>query len=333
LWPLRPDLVRILPTRNPRVWDYGYILDPSTNARNVTTEVVQIPRGDMIHVKYPNPLDAYFGQPPLRAAARAVSLDNAATDFVDRLLRNDATPTLVVTTQEAITDELADRLRAKWNARFSGTGRGKGPAFLQKGMDVKPLGLNLRDLEFPDLRSISETRICMTFKVPPILVGAKVGLDRSTFSNYREARVSLWEESIMPLQRRFGDAIQTRLLPEFTGVGRSRVQMRWDNSDVLALREGEKDKWERATNALARGGVSINDFRRTVGLEPVGGGDVFLIPAGVVPSPIDGIAAVPDQAEVEATAQRPQLEAAAYADRFLAELSRKQAVNGHALVG
>jgi HK97 family phage portal protein len=331
LWPLRPDLIRVLPTRSPRVWNYGYVVDPSTSARGTLTEIIPVAQADIVHIKYPNPLDAYFGQPPLRAAARATSLDNAATDFVDNLLRNDATPKTVVITQDAVNEEIADRIRSKWFARHSG-GRG-GPAFLQKGMDVKPLGLNLRDLEFPDLRSISETRICMTFKVPPILVGAKVGLDRSTFSNYREARVSLWEESIMPLQRRFGDAIQTRLLPEFSGVGRSRVQMRWDNSDVLALREGEKDKWERATNALARGGVSINDFRRTVGLEPVGGGDVFLIPAGVVPSPIDGIAAVPDQAEVEAAPQRPQLEAAAYADRFLAELSRKQAVNGHALVG
>src|SRR5216683_2291668 len=81
-----------LPQSVLRVYSYGYILDPSTSARNVTSAIIPIDSRDMIHVKYPNPLNAYFGQPPLRPAARAVSLDNAATDFVDTLLRNYAVP-------------------------------------------------------------------------------------------------------------------------------------------------------------------------------------------------------------------------------------------------
>jgi hypothetical protein len=52
----------------------------------------------------------------------------------------------------------------------------------------------------------------------------------------------------------------------------------------LALRESEGAKWERATNALRAGGITVNDYRRTVGLAPVEGGDVFLTPAGVLPT-------------------------------------------------
>lgn len=333
LWPLRPDLVRILPTSNPRVWNYGYVTDPSSQ------EIIGVDQTDIVHVKLPNPLDEYFGQPPLRPAARATSLDNAATDFVDSLLRNDATPTMVVTTEDAITDELVDRLRRKWFSRYRGANRGA-PAFLQRGMDVKTLGLNLRDLEFPDLRAQSESRICAAFDVPPILVGAKVGLDRSTFTNYGEARKQLWEEAIFSLQRRYLDAATLKLLPEFTGIGRSRISLRWDNSEVIALQEAESARWERATNALARGGITINDFRRTVDLDPVDGGDVFLLPAGVVPQSADSIAAPPepqpqptDQPTDQSTDQpQPDLTAASYGARFLAELGHKR-VNGHAVVG
>jgi HK97 family phage portal protein len=328
LWPLRPDLIRVFPTRNPRVWDYGYILDPSAAARNIATEIIPIPRGDLIHIKYPNPLDAYFGQAPMRPASRAVSLDNAATDFVDTLLRNYAVPGVVIKTAQEVTQAVADKLKYRWKKAFSGARRGE-PAVLQTGMDVQALGMNLRDLEFPDLRAYSESRICAAFQVPPILVGAKVGLDRSTFTNYAEARKQLWEEAIFSLQRRFRDPVRTRLLPEFTGTGRARVHVRWDNSDVLALQEAESAKWERATNALARGGITINDFRRTVGLDPVPGGDVFLMPAGVVPQPADGIGAAPAPA-VPPADQPPQLQAASYADQFLKELSVKQHVNGHA---
>src|SRR6266498_1559590 len=36
LWPICPDLIRIFPTRDPRVWSYGFVLDPTTGPRNVT---------------------------------------------------------------------------------------------------------------------------------------------------------------------------------------------------------------------------------------------------------------------------------------------------------
>ena len=330
LWPVRPDLIRIFPTMDPRVWSYGYILDPSTSPRNITAQIIPVASRDIIHVKYPNPLDAYFGQPPLRPAARATSLDNAATDFVDTLLRNYAVPGTVVTTAQATDQTVTDILRRKWKAMFSGPGRG-GVAFLQQGMDVKQLGLSLHDLEFPDLRAYSESRICAALDVPPVLVGAKVGLDRSTFTNYPEARKQLWEEAIFSLQRRFKDPITNQLLPEFSGVGRSRVHVLWDNSGVLALQEAESAKWERATNALARGGITRNDFRKIVGLDPVDGGDVFLNPAGVVPSAAGGDAepAAVDIAQGDIPA--PQLQAASYAESFLTELSGRQLehVNGN----
>jgi HK97 family phage portal protein len=321
LWPLRPDLVRIIPTMDPRVWHYGYVLDPTASARNQLTEVIPIADSDIIHVKYPNPLDAYFGQAPLRPASRATTLDNAATDFVDTLLRNHAIPGVVVTTAEATNEEVTKKLKAKWKQAFGGSRRGE-PAFLQAGMDVKVLGLNLRDLEFPDLRTISESRICMALGVPPILVGAKVGLDRSTFSNMREARASLWEETLFPLQRRFIEPVRSRLLPEFAGVGRARVRVAWDNSGVPALREAETDRWERATNALARGGITINDFRRTVELDPVDGGDVFLIPAGVTASHLDQ----PQPQPVERPA--PSTQAQSATDYALKVLERARS-NGH----
>jgi HK97 family phage portal protein len=327
LWPLRPDLIRIRPTADPRVWRYGYILDPSATARGQEPEVIPVDRRDMVHVKYPNPLDAYFGQPPLRPAARATTLDNAATDFVDSLLRNDGVPLTVVETATEIDQPVADRLRALWRQAR----RRNEPAFLQQGMKIHTLGLDLQQLEFPDLRSISETRICMALGVPAILVGAKTGLDRSTFSNMREARASFWEETLQPLQRRFLEAVRTRLLPDFAGVGRSRIRLDWDNSQVLALREAESSRWERATNALARGGITINDFRRTVELEPVPGGDVFLMPAGVIATPADRVPAGPPEGEGgQPGTEQPPAEASpkSYAERFLADRGLVWQANG-----
>ncbi len=275
LWPLRPDRIRIFPTTNPRVWQYGYALSPDS----FNEDIVPIPRRDLIHFKYPNPLDPYFGQPPLRPAARATALDNAATDFVTTMLDNYAVPGVVVTAAGEVDEEVARNFKRDWKKAFSGSHRGE-PGIVQSGMKVEPLGLTLEQLEFPDLRSVSETRICMALGVPPILIGSKTGLDRSTFTNYREARAYFWEETVFSLQRRFGDKIRQQLVSEFTGVGRRRVQTRWDNSDVLALREPEDAKWRRVLEGVIRGTITPNEGRAIINLPPVNGGDVLYVPSG-----------------------------------------------------
>jgi HK97 family phage portal protein len=335
LWPVRPDLMRILPEPSDRLgWQYGFNLDP-TSANPRTADIIPVPRRDIVHIKYPNPLDPYFGQAPMRAATRATSVDNAQTDYVDDLLRNDAVPRVVITTQQELDDGIIDRLTTRWMRKLGGRNRGR-PAFLQQGMEAKVLGLNLDDLQFGDLTGMSESRITMSFGVQPILVGAKVGLDRSTFANFREAKSAYWEDTAMALQRMFGAGVRAQLLPFYSGVGRQRVQTRWDNSDVLALQEAESAKWERVTNAVARGFITINDGRREVGLDPVPNGDVFLIGAGVVPTPARGELGsgatqeepAEDEDEDQETGEAAALrEAAAYSERFLADLGRRS--NGH----
>jgi HK97 family phage portal protein len=306
LWPLRPDLVGVLPGRNylrdPTDYVWVYRPDPSN-----PDLLALIAREDMIRVRYPNPNPndpgwRWFGQPPLRAAARAVTLDNAATDFVDTLLRNHAMPSLVVeTTATDMTNALHERLQSLWRKTFGGPRRGE-PAFLQRGMTVKALGMNLRDLEFPDLRSVSETRICMAFGVEPILVGAKEGLEHNAYKDYREARLSFWEESMITEEKRYLAPIVKQLVPDFAGVGRRAFRVGWDNSEVLALKESQQQIWDRATRALQVGGITVNDFNFLVGLPDKGAaGDVFLMPAGVAPQPVGEDRAAVEAESVSAT--------------------------------
>jgi len=183
VWPLMPNLVGVLPNpRNPA--DFVWMYRPDLNRPEVVVPVEnagspRAAKADMfiIRIRYPNPNPQdpgwrWFGQPPLRPAARAVTLDNAATDFADSLLRNHAMPSVIVETEAEINDTLSKRLQAKWREAFGGRNRGT-PAFLQKGMKIHTLGMTLEQLEFPDLRTFAETRICC---VPGTEVVTKRGL-------------------------------------------------------------------------------------------------------------------------------------------------------------
>jgi len=312
LWPLRPDLLAALP--NPRVLaDFVWIYRPDPERPEIAVPVP--PAGSkaaareqafIIRVCYPNPNPndlgwRYFGMPPLRPAARAVTLDNGATDFVDKLLRNHAMPSVIIESEQEVTPAVHERLSSMWRNAFGGARRGT-PAFLQKGMKLHEVGLSLTNLEFPDLRAVSETRICMAFAVEPILVGAKVGLEHNAYKDYREARLSFWEESMFTEERRYIEPVRMWLAPLFAGAGRRTVKVRWDNSEVLALKEATGALWQRSADAFAKGGITQNDFRRYIGLPPVPNGDVFLIPAGVTPTPVDQS---PEDAAAAAAAAQP----------------------------
>jgi HK97 family phage portal protein len=293
LWPLRPDLVGALPGARRgypanSMQNFIWVYRPDPNRPEIT---VGIDPDDMLRVRYPNPNPndpgyRFFGQPPLRAAARAVTLDNGATDFVDTMLRNHAIPSIVIETEQTMTSTIQDRLATSWVKAFGGPRRGY-PAFLQKGMNVHVLGLNLTDLEFPDLRAVAETHICMPFGVPPILVGAKVGLEHNAYKDFREARLVFWEEAMVSEQRRWIEPVRSQLLPQFTGAGRPTIRLGWDNSDVLPLKESQQQIWDRATRAVQAGAITVNEFCMLVGLPDKGtAGDMYLTPAGVVPQPI-----------------------------------------------
>lgn len=270
LWPLRPDRVRIVPHARDWIAGYQYRIDGRT---------FELGRDDVIHFRFPDPLNDFLGMPPLRAALRAVATDNEMTDFAKVMLQNGALPGVVITTQEAIDEATVERLSARWKQKFGGRRRGE-PAFLQQGMEVHTVGLDMQQLAFPDLRMISETRICAALGVPPILVGAQAGLARSTFANYGEARRSFWEETIAPLLRRFADKINTQLLPEWPGS--ERLEARFDTGDVSALQELHRQTWERADAAVRSGWITVNEARAQVGFHPVAGGDVFLRPLTTV---------------------------------------------------
>lgn len=280
LWPLRPDLIKI--KRGRSTVEYGYSPDGSGDYIKV----------DVVHFRMVSPLDPLGGMAPMQAALRATALDNEANDFVKALLKNHAIPGVVVTMgtlEDAIDEETTSRLKSRWRQAYGGRSRGE-PAFLQTGMDVKTLGHNLRDLEFPDLRTISESRICMAFGVPAIVVGANVGLQRSTFANFAEAKRSFWEESLIPARKQDARTVTLRLANRFAGQGARRIAVRPDWSEVTALKDSEQDRWARATAGLAAGGLTLNDFRREVSLPDVPGGDIFLMPSGVIATrDIEGI--------------------------------------------
>jgi len=220
---LRPDRMEVMPGGG-----YSY---------EVGGKKYLIPAEDIGHLKFPNPNNDFYGLSPLQVLAKQVNLDTDATTFTKAFFNNAGVPSGILKLRRKLShQDEADRLRAAWRGQFQGNKNWHRIAILDEDASYEKMGSTLGEMEIPSLRNLSESRICSALGVPAILVGANIGLQRSTFSNYAEARESFWEETLLPLYRRIEQFMVGLLEPEFP---RERGYLEFDFSEVRALQEDE----------------------------------------------------------------------------------------------
>jgi len=266
LWPLRPDWTAPVLREGEFIAAYEYKVPGR--------EKIFLEPKDVLRFMTFDPLNIFVtGYPRVAVAARVGDIDNAATDYIKLFWEKGGVPMGLLTTKQKLRDDDVTLLRKRWTERYGGFANWLEPAILDQDASYQRTGLTLTEMGFDALDARSEVRICAVMDVPPILVGAKVGLDRSTYSNYQEARRSWWQDSLIPQYEHYDDVINASLSPEFG----DDIKAKWDFSHVPALQEDQNQIWMRSKEALQSGAISINEFREMVGLEPISGGDVRLI--------------------------------------------------------
>ena len=298
LWPLRPDWVRPIRSQATFIGGYEYAVPGEP--------VITLRAEDVLDFKLFDPLNMYRGYPPAAVAGRVGDVDNATTDYLKLFMEKGGMPPgLLKTKQKLIDTEIAD-IRRRWGERYGGHQHWMEPAVLDSDAEYQQVGLSFKDMGFDVLDARSEARICMIMGIPPILVGAKIGLDRATYSNYSEARQAWWEDTLTPLYHNFESVINNDLAPEF-GDG---LTCEFDFSDVPAFREQTDALYGRANEGITRGYLTINEAREIVGLDPIGEpGERFLRPNTATEVDMSGervnAPVVPEPAQDEPDADTP----------------------------
>jgi len=264
LWPLRPDWIKPIKSSTEFISYYVYEIPGGTK--------LPIPKEDVLTFKNFDPLNMYQGWPPAAVAARIGDVDNSSTDFIKMFFERGGMPAGILTTTQHLQDAQVTAIRRRWRSRYGGSKNWIDPAILDADAKYQKTGSTFNEMGFETLDERNEARICMVLDVPPILVGAAVGLKRSTYSNYAEARKSWWQDSLSPMYQHYDDVINSRLVPEFG----DNIYVKWDFSHVAAYQEEAQKLWTRYLDALGRGGITVNEFREGINLPRLRNGDVLV---------------------------------------------------------
>jgi HK97 family phage portal protein len=293
LYLLRPDRMRVKASKTSIPAGYDYMLggkvvktydaDPNTGQSEVK------------HMKLWNPLDDYYGLSPLMAAAVDIDNHNEINKHNIALLRNGARPTGAIvfrpSDERGMPVQLSDGQRQQLNddlrTRFQGSGNAGRPLLLEGDFDWKEMGLSPRDMDFLQQKHIAAKDIALCFGVPSQLIGIP---DSQTYANVQEARLALYEETIIPLAKRVESDFNEWLAPMFG----DDISVSYDFESIPAMTERRRRTYENVVAAVREGIISRNEARDRLGLEPITGGDDVFIAANLFPlgstevAPADG---------------------------------------------
>lgn len=275
LWPLNPAQLKVKADGS---FEYGDGVKKAILAKE-----------DVFYTKLTDISNPFSGISPLAVALGSVEADTDQTDYVRTFFEQSAIPSGIIKVKgKTLLGEAADKIRAAWMRRYGKDGDTElGPAVLDDNAEYQKIGASLNELDNSILRQQAETRICAVFGVPPLLVGAFVGLvNVNQRASAIEANRDFWINTMSPLFKRYRTILTWTLLPEFEGMDRvkaERVRCGWDMANVMGLQEDVASKHLRAREDFRAGAITLNTFESTVGLPQSAGGDYYLRQVNRIP--------------------------------------------------
>lgn len=285
LWPLRPDRMWVIPDRERHIAGWEYRLG---------AETFYLDARDVIHSRTRNPLDDYYGMPPVRPAAGRIDTANAMRAFTSSFFTNAGVPAGLLTIEKQVGAAEAAMIRDRFRNEHGGVSGWHSLMVLanQGSVTYTPMGLPLgeRGLVMPELDEIIDAKTAMVFGVPLELIGARLGMIHGNRSTTKEARASFWDETLVPLYQEIAATLTTALAPEYGDFD----YLEFDLSTVKALQEDENAKTERTVKQLHAGLISVQEARVDLGREPeFEAGAILVMPDNISGLPADQLDAPP----------------------------------------
>lgn len=207
---------------------------------------------------------------PLVSALAAVEADLAFSDYIRSFFFNSGIPSGMIKIHARLSKEQSDVVKATWIQERGHGGVYQGaPIVLGEDADYIKIGSAIGELDNETVRELLESRICMPFGVPPIVIYSFFGLRHGTYSNVEEAWNSFWETTVATLLGEWGDWLTRALLPYYEGVQAimaGRVRARFDTSGIPAMQEDRGPNVAMQKDAFDQGVISVNERREGMGM-------------------------------------------------------------------
>lgn len=296
IWWLKPS--QVYPAPHPEDYLSGAWYEPSMGG-----ERIWFSADELVWFRYPNPLDQFSALSPLAAARLAADTGKAMMQANGAAFENGLQLAgLIVPPGDRVTfsEQQADELERRLERRFTGPKNAKKWAVLRYEAEFRPMSVTPKDAEFLGGLNMSLRQVCNAYGIPSSLLN---DIEHSNMAILEELVQAMWAHTLVPDTKLRAAEVEEQFLPKF---GRDAPDhAAYDYLSVPALQKAASEAWTREAQALDRGGITINEWRRSHGMPPVPWGDVFWSPVNKfavrdadskpsMPTGTDGVPDMPD---------------------------------------
>ena len=251
LWVIPSPWVRVVPDPNTFVRGYE-VAAPGAAAEVFSSD-------EIIHLKYPNPLDPHYGLSPLQANALTVDANTELLRSRYQAFQSGQRPGMVLQTEQILSEAVARRLEERVQSRFGGRENWHRPLILEQGLKASPWTLTPAEMDFLNSARMTRDEIFALFRVPAPVAGLveNVGLGADIWFG---ARVMFCEGTIQPKLELIGQTLTRTLGRRFA----PEVEISFPDCSPRNQEQRRKDDELDARMGLR----TYNEIRRARGLQP-----------------------------------------------------------------
>jgi HK97 family phage portal protein len=258
IFPLHPPSMEITPDPKRKIRNYTYTADSQETIFKVD---------DIVHFKYPNPDNEYWGLAPSLLMRRKAMLESKVDTFCEKFFDNDATPGGYLKTDRILSDPTYNRLRKRWLERHGGVANKFSLAILEDGMSFEPSGSQIAEADTSSIKNSIRDEIMIGFGVPPTLVG----LSEANYASGRIIQAMFFDGQIAPRLRRVASCIDKDIMNRFDRNNESVFDTSVSPINIAKLSANSRVVARLYTLNL----MKKNEARNLLGLSPVEDGNMY----------------------------------------------------------
>jgi len=255
----------------------GYIVQMGADRPPVTLSLDEV-----LHFRYPNPDNPFWGVGPLQVAQLAAQQDYNASVYNSAFFENTAEPggLMLYKGKTQLTQAQRTLIKESWYETHGGINKAFKLGVLPgEDWDYKQLGLTHRDMQFLELRKYNKSELAQIFNVLPILLGEyeKTGLSDAGI----KAQIRLfWDTNMIPKGRFLAETLNSDFIPRFD----AGLEGIFDFDEVPACQQDLTEKLDQAQKFQALGyPINIINEVLDLGMPDVPWGDEAFVTSSLVP--------------------------------------------------
>ena len=182
----------------------GWKMKYDTKDKPVT---IKFTNEELIRIRLVNPYDILKGMSPQTAAGIAVFQDAQSDVYNTKLFENDARVAGVLTTEQNLSQDVADDLTRRWYTKYGGAGNSSKIALMSNGLKYQQIGLTQSDMQYAEQKQHNLEQITAAFGLNKIALGMYENINRATLV---EGRKMLWQDTYLPIDEIIWSALNNQ---------------------------------------------------------------------------------------------------------------------------